>query len=65
MLVTSGWDAPFRLVCSGLQSLKVLLSVGTDIEEFLPQILCRLATIALVAKEEPVHACPASCSAQL
>ncbi|CDJ47726.1 hypothetical protein, conserved [Eimeria brunetti] len=36
----------------GLQTLKVLLPIGIDIEEFLPQILCRLATIAVVAKEK-------------
>ncbi|CDJ29109.1 LOW QUALITY PROTEIN: uncharacterized protein EMH_0003010 [Eimeria mitis] len=48
----------------GLQTLKVLLSIGIDIEEFLPQILCRLATIAIVAKEESVRGCPGPCSGQ-
>lgn len=50
---------------SGLQTLEVLLSIGTDIEEFFPQIICRLATIALVAKEEFVQKYPGPSSGQL
>nr|AGZ15731.1 hypothetical protein [Eimeria maxima] len=49
----------------GLQTLEVLLSIGTDIEEFFPQIICRLATIALVAKEEFVQKYPGPSSGQL
>lgn len=39
---------------SGFRSLDQLCAVGMDMEEFLPQILCRLATAALMTEDECV-----------